>query len=147
MAVPNINGQMYAWASITFSAFGGVLRTAQSIDYSDEEEMELIYGANKYPVGYGTGNVNYEGSITLLLDEVQELKRLSPTRRLQDLPAFPITVSYAVGSKRFTDIIIAKFMAYNISTSQNDKSIPVELPLLVLSINAEDLAANTFSIN
>ena len=131
-ATPLINGEAYAWASIETVILGVNLIGITALSYKDKETFEPIYGKGNKPIAMGAGPIEFEGSLTLLSDEVAALEAASPTGRLQDIPAFNVIFSYQVGTKVLTHRLIAcKFMENGRSSSQGDTSIPVELPLFV----------------
>lgn len=128
----SINRTQYAWSSLSFEVLGKTVVGIKAIKYLDEQEMENVYGAGNYPVGQAIGAVSYEGSLTLLQAEVQELVALVPTGRIQDIPAFDITVAFVAGTRRHKHILRScKFKSNGVDSSQGDMEIEVEIPLLI----------------
>ena len=91
---PLVNGKLYDWADIVTTIAGVPVTGIQGIDYEDKQDVSVVFGAGRYPVGYGKGRITCTGKITLLQEEVEALQRQSPTGRLQDLPPFNVAVSY-----------------------------------------------------
>jgi hypothetical protein len=59
--IPLINGQEYSWGDIQCIIAGVVLVGIKGIEYSDEQEMEEIYGAGNRPVARGYGRISCTG--------------------------------------------------------------------------------------
>lgn len=134
MAAANlrINGAIYGWSSVTVNILGVSVVGIQGIEYKDTEETDPVYGAGKAPVGVGVGNVKFEGKITLLMNEVEALIKVSTTGRLQDIPLFDITVSYLQGTAVMTHKLRGcKFTENAVNVKQGDKMIAVECPLFI----------------
>jgi hypothetical protein len=92
--IPLVNGKLYDWADIVLTIAGVPVTGVTGIEYKDEQEVEMKYGAGRYPVGFGKGRISCEGKITLYQEEVEAIQRQSPTGRLQDIAPFNIIVSY-----------------------------------------------------
>jgi hypothetical protein len=92
--IPLVNGKLYDWADIVLTIAGVPVTGVTGIEYKDQQEVEMKYGAGRYPVGFGKGRISCEGKITLYQEEVEAIQRQSPTGRLQDIAPFNIIVSY-----------------------------------------------------
>lgn len=128
-----INGKAYDFSSITIDVDGCKGIEPVGIDYGDSQEVELIHKKNGGIRGYGVGNLDGDGKLTLLREDFNTLmdqykggfyKILIPK----------ITVSYAEeGATTVTDTLTKiKFTERKISTKQNDKSVQIELPFKIL---------------
>lgn len=136
--IPYINGQLYSWAQIKFGIAGVPTIELKAIKYSDKEAKENVFAGGKYAVGFGTGQITCEASISLLMDGLVPLQNASPTGRIQDLAPFDITVCYMhpVTSKVVTDVITdCQFTDNSRDWKSGDTSQEVELPLLTPKIN------------
>ncbi|WP_338813653.1 hypothetical protein V9L05_19975 [Bernardetia sp. Wsw4-3y2] len=133
MATPLINGNLYGWANIEFNVAGLDVYGVTSIEYTEEEETEMIYGAGNRPVGRAKGNITSEGSVTLQMEEIQRLQDISSTGRLQDVEPFSVIVSYLKkNGDTVTDTLRECVFTNNgRSAGQNDKSIEQDLTLSV----------------
>lgn len=133
MATPLVNGNLYGWANIEFNVAGLDIYGVTSIEYTEEEETEFVYGAGKRPVGRATGNINTEGSITLQMEEIQRLQDTSIDGRLQSIEAFSVIVSYLKkNGDTVTDTLRECVFTNNgRSASQNDKTIEQDLTLSI----------------
>ena len=92
--VPFINGKLYDWADIVLTIAGVPVTGITGIEYKDDQDIELKYGAGRLPVGVAKGRITCTGKITLYQEEVEALQRQSTTGRLQDLGTFDIIVNY-----------------------------------------------------
>lgn len=133
--IPLINGKGYSWASITLNVGGAVLNGFTGISYSETQEKENIYGAGDLPVERGQGNREYEGSLTLLMQDVEQLRAASPSRSLLDLPMFTIVVAYQSGAKIATHTLRnVEFTEDNADFGQGDQMLEVELSFIMSNI-------------
>lgn len=92
--IPLINGIEYSWGDIVATIAGMVATGITGIEYSEDQEVTDNYGAGRYPVSRSKGRITCTGKISLYMSEVKALESQSPNGRLQDIPAFPIVVSY-----------------------------------------------------
>lgn len=131
-----INGTTYHWSEITTIILTKPVVGITGIKYSDKTEMKNVYGAGGRVIARGYGNEEAEASVTLLLEEVRELIKIAPNRRLSEIPPFDIIVVYTPTPSRFcTDVIKnCQFLDTNIDWKQNDTSKEVELKLITSNI-------------
>lgn len=133
-----INGVAHAWSNVTFTVAGNTVVGISAISYSDTEEIQNNYGSGKFPISRSYGNVQYEGSMTLKMQEVEALQDATETGRIQDIEEFDVIVSYQPkGSNIVRTHILEKcrFTTNNRGLSQGDMEIEVELSLVIGSIN------------
>jgi hypothetical protein len=67
------NSREYEWADITLVLGGRDVTGIRAIKYSEAIEREALYAKGRYPHGIQSGNVAYEGEITLLQSELEAL--------------------------------------------------------------------------
>lgn len=135
-STPLINGIAHSWGSIKMLIMGVPVVGITKLDYKDSQDIEPNMGAGNKPVSVGYGDVKYEGSLTLYAEEVEKLEELSPTGRLQDIPAFPIIVSYSTGGRIKTHRLnFCLFKENSRGAGSGDKKIEVQLPLFIGEIN------------
>ena len=137
--MPLINGIAYSWANLDVRIANKQLVGITKINYYEEQDMENIYGAGQYPVARGYGRIKATGSITLLREEIEELRRASTeTHRLQDLAPFDIIVSYVPvgGTVIKTDVLRnVQFMDDGVEANEGDTSNSKELNLIISHID------------
>lgn len=134
-----INGSTYNWAQIRvqFSNMTTPIIGVTNISYSSSREFENIYASGDQPIARSSGNVTYEASITLLKDEVVRIQNASPNGDITLLEPFEVIVSYRsdIASKITTETLKnCQFTSNATTVAQNDKSIAVELPLIIAGI-------------
>lgn len=133
MATPLINGVNYSWANITLSLFGIPVKGITKIEYKRKQTKENNYGAGSEPVSRGYGNVEYEGSIDIYLDEWKAICKAAPSGDALAISPFNVDITY--GLTRATAIVdrlqMVEFMEDPLSTSQGDTKIVVTIPLII----------------
>lgn len=135
--IPLINGNEYGWADIVLTIAGKPVTGITGVEYNDDQEVADIYGAGRYPVARSKGRITCTGKITLLTSEVIALTKAAPNGRLQDIPAFPIIVSYIPdeGGVVVTDRLFnCQFKSNKRSWSEGDTSKAVDLDLAISHI-------------
>jgi hypothetical protein len=142
-----INGKRYAWEDITIRLPYAPLIDVDSIEYSDKKEYEAIYGKGSNPVGYGAGNYSAEGKITMLREEFNKLIAYAKKNKkgTYNLAPFTAVVSYSNEDEPVTTDTLkqCKFTEQSLSAAQGDKSVKVELSMLILGgINWNGMDAN-----
>lgn len=135
-----INGKYRNYASIRITAFGALFTTVKAVSYDRTDAIDGVkaLGTTK-DIGYTQGDEKYTGSITLLSEEVDSLqKSLPPGKSIQDIPPFPISVSYVgdTGLQVAHTLIGCKFTknSRNGEAGSND-ALSVEIPLYIADIN------------
>jgi hypothetical protein len=135
-----INGKIRNYASVRIYIFGQLLQTVKAISYKRVDAIDpvKVVGQSK-PIGFTQGDEQYEGSITLLSEEVDTIQLgLPPGSTIQDIPAFPISISYLGESGHLVaHTLIGTKMKENgrsVEAGSND-AISVEIPLYIGDIN------------
>jgi len=142
----SVNGKYFSWEDITIFLPQGALLDVQDIEYSDEKEVEEVYGKGSKPVGYGRGNYKGAGKLTLKREGYDQLMAYCKTqgKAFYGLDPFPITVSYANSNDApVTDKLKdCKFTKRDFKGAQGDKSVNVELPFIIIGgINSDGVDA------
>ncbi len=92
--LPLVNGVAYAWTNIRINILGVTLTGITAVMYEDTQDVINNYGAGSYPVSVSKGRITCKGSLTLYMEELEALQKISPNGRIQDLQALDITVSF-----------------------------------------------------
>lgn len=118
-------GKLAGWNSITVNILGRDVEGISELEYDDNVEIENVYGAGKFPVGYGEGNYEAKASITLYLEEANAIQRsLPPGKRFSDIAPFDMTVEYEYNDFKVTDRIHnCKLAGRGVAVKQGDKTI------------------------
>ena len=135
--VPFINGKLYDWADIVTTIAGVPVTGIVAIEYSDDQEVEVKYGAGRYPVGYGKGRIKPSAKITLYQEEVEAIQAQSVNGRLQDIAPFNINVTYMPDSGIVKTDKLRNCMFKNNKRTwkEGDTGKTVELDLLLSNID------------
>lgn len=135
--IPLINGKSYEYANIVMNVMGVPITGVTSIEYEEVQEMENIYGAGRFPVSRGYGDIKPTAKITLLMEEVEALQAVSVNGRLQDIPEFDITITYIDTALTPVNHAIrnVRFMDNNRKSNTGETSIPVEMALICSHID------------
>jgi hypothetical protein len=136
MAASLINGRAYSWADVHINILNTRVIGVKSISYDENEEMQDNFGAGNRPVNRSFGKIETEGSITLMMSEIEALQDASPTGRLQDIPEFDIIVSYLPnnGVIRNHTLKNCRFMANGRELGTDSLEITKEIPLKIAEI-------------
>jgi|SRR5581483_4073884 len=132
-----INGLNYSWGDINVMLFGNIpLIGIQSINYSEDQDMENNYGANNFPIGQGVGQFKYAGDIELYKEEIASIIDLAPQNKIQLIPAFDIKVVYGNESQalKVDTLISCRFMNNPFASKAGDKKMVNKIKLLIGNI-------------
>jgi hypothetical protein len=135
---PLINGVTPSWANIIVNIGGVPVIGITGISYEDKQTIENVYGAGQTPVARGYGKIEPSASITLLRDEIEALRKASPTGRLQDLAPFNIMVSFIpIGGSVMANhnIKSCQFTNDGMEAKEGDTKFEKQLELVVGSID------------
>lgn len=138
MAAPLINGERHAWGDIKLVLLGRTVTGITKITYSDKQDKQNNYGAGNNPVSRGRGKYEAEASITLHKYEVDAIQTaIGKGKRIQDIAAFDITVSYLnENDQPVTDLIRnCEFTDKKLDVKQGDTVIESEYALIVSHID------------
>ena len=137
IAQPLINGSAYSWADILLQLLGRPVVGVTKVMYSDNQEKVNNYGAGIYPISRGQGQYKAEASITLEMKELERIQAAIGTGgRLQNIPAFPITVSYVNAENLVVThkLFNCEFTGQKREIKAGDTTVEVELPLILSHI-------------
>ena len=128
-----INGKSYEYADISMNIMGVIIAGITEINYSDEQDITPVYGAGRKMVSYGNGQIKPSGHIKLLMEEVENIVRVAPLGRIQDIPFFNIIVVFQDASLQIVTHTLknCRFKQNTIDTKSGDTSIGVSIPLFI----------------
>jgi hypothetical protein len=128
-----INGVQHSWATIQVLIEGVLVTGITAINYEDKQDIANVYGAGQNPVGRGYGRIEPTADVTLLRDEIESIRKSSPTGRLQDIAPFDIVVAFLpVGGAKIANHFIknCQFPNDGVEAKEGDTSNSKQLNLL-----------------
>ena len=130
-------GTMAGWNNITVVMLGRELEGITELSYSDNVEMENVYGSGGMPIGRARGNYAAEVSLTLYIEELIALQHsLPPGKRIQDIEPFDIPVLYEYNNYIYKDVIRnCQFTKKSVEVKQNDKTIAMKFEMITSHID------------
>ncbi len=135
-----VNGRYKNYASVRVNLLGiNAAPYVKAINYSTKEEFTpvKVIGTKK-AVGFTQGDQSNEGSITLMIEFLENLQRvLPPGTTIMDIPTFPISVGYVdeVGLQ-ISHTLKAKFMKNGREAEAgNNDALTQQIELFVFDIN------------
>lgn len=136
MRTPLINGINYSWADITFVLFGVTVSGITKISYKAKQKKDNNYGAGYQPISRAYGNIEYECSIELYKDELNNIISSAPNKNILEIPPFDCQVSYEKKDGTIvTDVLHScEFTEDSVDVSQGDTKISVSLPFVIAGI-------------
>lgn len=139
MALFEINGRMYDWASIELGVAGMPIPSFTAVEYSDQADEKMVYGRGRSPVGYSQGNYSASGKITVHREAYEALMAGAKAlggKGLYSMKPFPITITYANEDKPpVTDVIKGvRPTKRSASNSQNQEAATIDIEFIAFEI-------------
>lgn len=131
------NSREYEWADLTLILGGGDMVGIRAVKYKEKIERETLHAKGRQPHSIQSGNVEYEGEITLLQSDYERLVRAGGGSVL----SLNLQGIFAYGNPSAGDALLTKsatgirFLEAENALSQGDKFMEVTLPFLCLNIN------------
>ena len=129
---PLINGITWSYPSITTTILGQPIAGITAINYGEKQEIEDNMAAGNFAVNRSFGGVKYEGSIKLMMEEVEALQLAAPNGRLQEIPEFNIIVAFEQNGRVAIHKLTNCRLKDNIRDSKTgDMTVEVEIALAI----------------
>jgi hypothetical protein len=128
------NSREYEWADVEIVIGGGSPLTAiRGVKYTEKIEREALYAKGRNPYTIQSGNISYDGEITLLQSEYETLRQEGGGSILSlDVN---IIISYGQDDNILTKVIEgARFTEAPNDINQGDKFMEITLPFIALNI-------------
>lgn len=134
-----INGERWGWNEVSVHIDGVEIKDITAIEYSEDQEKELDYGAGNKAKGVTRGRVKPSAKITLNTEVIQMLRiaAIPFGGRISQLKPFLIVVKYQtlVSLPIVTHKLIAcEFKKDEVKWKEGDKSHNQELELILRDI-------------
>lgn len=132
-----INGRQYEWGDLTLILGGRNITGFRGIKYSEKIEREALYAKGTQPHSIQSGNVSYEGEITMTQSEYEALESATKGQGIFSL-CLDALVSY--GNPSNGDVLVhdriegLRFTESAKEWKQGDKFIEITLPFIAMNI-------------
>lgn len=132
-----INQTEYTYGNVNVYLFGQRVGGLRGIDYKTSQKTECVRGAGNYARGIQSGEIEYNGTLTILQSELEKLTRSAIAKGYDSIVGVPfdIVVCYSNTGAVTTDKI------YSAVISEMPKSMKVgdmhsehALPFIALGI-------------
>lgn len=132
----SFNSREYEWTDLTLVLGGRDLTGFRGIKYIEKIEREAIYGKGRLPYSIQSGNISYEGEITLLQSEYEALVKSGKGSILSlSLEAIVAYGNPETGDSLITDKVIGiRFTEAAKELKQGDKFMEITLPFLAINV-------------
>jgi len=137
-----VNGINISWKNINFVCLNVPLISIKEIMYDEKMVKVNNYGIGQNPTSRGYGNQTYEGSITLLTDEVRQLSAAAAAQGLSllKIPAFSASVIFdgEGGTGFYTDKLnFIDFTGNPFKASQGETGLYITLPFIFAGVDRQ----------
>lgn len=126
----------YEWADLTLILGGKDITGVRAVKYTEKIEREAIYAKGRQPHSIQSGNIMYEGEITMLGSEYEKLVKAGKGSVL----SLALDGLFALGNPVAGDALITnraqgiRFMEASKEFKQGDKFQEITLPFVCLNI-------------
>lgn len=137
------NSREYEFADISVSVLGRNLKGLRGLVYKKSQDKEPVYGQGNKPKAIQRGNVKYDGTLSMLKSDFDDLNLAAIAAGYDDIIDIPakdmnITCVYAqdVNSKTQTVRIIGvEFTELEDGMKTGDKYKEISLPFVALNVS------------
>ena len=130
-----VNTREYEWADISLVVAGRDIKGFRGVKYSEKQEKEAVHAKGNRPHCIQSGNITYEGELTLLQSEYETLRLAMGGSILSG--SLTMVVAYGNPSKgdvMVTDVLsVCEFTEDGTEWKQGDKFQEKSLPFVFLS--------------
>ena len=135
-SIKNKFGRLIGWNNVTVVLFGRELEGITDIEYDDEYDDKLAYGAGEEVIGIESGNYTPKVGVTFYAEEIFAIQsKLPPGENLRSIPQFAIIVEYEYNGVIMKDVIQATFKGNARSLKQGEGKTMVKPPMLCIGIS------------
>ncbi len=134
------NGRSYDGGDVKINMLGIFDIYADGIDYSTKQEHQNNYGLSRKPRSWSKGKIEYEGKITLMMEDMVAIQTALPSgQSILDIDPFRIIVFYEPNidgqsiEQPVVDTIFCKFKSTGRKVG-NEMGLKNEYELHVLDI-------------
>jgi len=130
------NSRQYEWADLTLILGGKNITGIRGVKYTEKIEREAIYAKGRYAHSIQSGNISYEGEITLLQNEYEALVKAGKGSVL----SLSLDGEFSYGDPNNGDAITTdravgiRFKEASKAIKQGDKFMEITLPFICTNI-------------
>jgi hypothetical protein len=132
------NSAEYSWSDVELVLLGRKISGARGVKFKTSQEKEVIRASGNEPKGFGYGDKNYEGELTVLQSEAEALlEAAGKGNDITDIHGANIVCAFVPksGGAIKTHIVeYVEFMDFEIGLKTGDKFAEVALPFKALKI-------------
>ena len=130
--IPLINGVSYSWAQIQLVISGVPFTGITKITYKEKQNKKNNYGIGLLPVSRGYGNIEFEGSIEMYQETLQQIRAISPFGKIASLPPFPINVLFENPTNPSIHTLLAvEFLNDDFDATQGDTEEKATINIII----------------
>jgi hypothetical protein len=137
----SFNSREYEWSDLTLVLGGRDLTGIRAIKYTEKIEREAIYAKGRNPHSIQSGNVSYEGEISILQSEYEALVFAGNGSIL----GLSLDAVIAYGNPVNLDMVITdkvlgiRFTEASKELKQGDKFMEMKLPFIALEVKNQSI--------
>lgn len=128
------NSEEYGFVDIQVMLLGRPVIGLRGIRYKETQAKNNVHGAGKKPIARTRGQVQYEGSVKILMSELRALLQSAGNGAgVTSIRPFDIVVAYApsAGDVISTDrLVYCEFTESEVNVENGDEEIEIELPII-----------------
>lgn len=137
----SFNSREYEWPDVTLVLGGRDLTGIRAIKYTEKIEREAIYAKGRNPHSIQSGNVSYEGEISVLQSEYEALVFAGNG----SIMGLSLDAVIAYGNPLNLDMVITdkllgiRFTEASKEFKQGDKFMEMKLPFIALEVKNQSI--------
>ena len=130
------NSRQYEWADLTLILGGRDITGIRAVKYTEKIEREPLYAKGRNPHSIQSGNISYEGEITVLQSEYEALVKAGKGTIL----SLSLDGLFAYGNPANGDALVVdrasgiRFTEATKDFKQGDKHQEISLPFICINI-------------
>ncbi|TKT89476.1 hypothetical protein [Dyadobacter frigoris] len=88
------NTRDYGWSECEIRLIGTMLTGVEGVSWNVKQAKEAIYGKGNEPQKIKRGNKSYEGSLSVLQDELEQILDVAPDGQIVNLQDLDLQIAY-----------------------------------------------------
>lgn len=130
------NSEEYGFSDLQVVMLGKPIIGLRGMRFKAMQEKSNVHGAGSKPIARTRGQVNYEGSVKILLSELNAMliSQGNPAKGVIGIKPFDIIVAFApfvVDVITTHRLVYCEFTECEINVNNGDQEVEVELPIII----------------